>query len=130
MFEPIDEFVMNHGRSFEEKNFVSVDSADIDLDAIKKVEHDETEEKLDEDSEKALCEFLKETLPEIKEISTSSRLTISPAIIVNSDKMMTAQMKKMLKSAKFRKFQQLTNQIGLVHALSLSMDNLWCQEPG
>ena len=31
-------------------------------------------------------------------------------------------MKKMLKSAKFRKFQQLTNQIGLVHALS--MDNL------
>ena len=31
-------------------------------------------------------------------------------------------MKKMLKSAKFRKFQQLTNQIGLVHAWS--MDNL------
>ena len=98
LFEPIDEFVMNHGRSFEEKNFVSADSADIDLDAIKKVEQDESEEKLDEATEKSLCEFLKETLPEIKEISTSSRLTNSPAIIVNSDKMMTAQMKKMLKA--------------------------------
>ena len=89
---------MNHGRSFEEKNFVSADSADIDLDAIKKVEQDESEEKLDEATEKSLCEFLKENLPEIKEISTSSRLTNSPAIIVNSDKMMTAQMKKMLKA--------------------------------
>ena len=98
LFEPIDEFVMNHGRSFEEKNFVSADSADIDLDAIKEVEQDESEEKLDEASEKSLCEFLEKTLPEIKEISTSSRLTDSPAIIVNSDKMMTAQMKKMLKA--------------------------------
>jgi len=98
LFEPIDEFVMNHGRSFEEKNFVSADSADIDLDAIKEVEQDESDEKLDEASEKSLCEFLEETLPEIKEISTSSRLTDSPAIIVNSDKMMTAQMKKMLKA--------------------------------
>jgi molecular chaperone HtpG len=98
LFEPIDEFVMNHGRSFEEKNFVSADSADIDLDAIKEVEQDESEEKLDEASEKSLCEFLEKNLPEIKEISTSSRLTDSPAIIVNSDKMMTAQMKKMLKA--------------------------------
>ena len=113
LFEPIDEFVMNHGRSFEEKNFVSVDSADIDLDAIKKVEHDETEEKLDEDSEKALCEFLKETLPEIKEISTSSRLTNSPAIIVNSDKMMTAQMKKMLKA--MQKMNEMQNAETSIH---------------
>ena len=104
---------MNHGRSFEEKNFVSVDSADIDLDAIKKVEHDETEEKLDEDSEKALCEFLKETLPEIKEISTSSRLTNSPAIIVNSDKMMTAQMKKMLKA--MQKMDEMQNAETSIH---------------
>ena len=52
---------MNHGRSFEDKNFVSADSANIDLDAIKKVEQDEAEEKLDEATEKSLCEFLKET---------------------------------------------------------------------
>jgi molecular chaperone HtpG len=113
LFEPIDEFVMNHGRSFEEKNFVSADSADIDLDAIKKVEQDESEETLDKEAEKALCEFLKETLPELKEISTSSRLTNSPAIIVNGDKMMTAQMKKMLKA--MQKMDEMQNADTNIH---------------
>ena len=97
IYEAIDEFVMNHARSFEEKNLVSADSADIDLDAIEKVET-EADDTLDKASEKALCTFLKETLSEIKEVSSSSRLTNSPAIIVNADKMMTAQMKKMLKA--------------------------------
>ena len=113
LFEPIDEFVMNHARNFQEKNFVSVDSADIDLDAIKKVEHDESEEQLDEESEKSLCAFLKETLPEIKEISTSTRLTNSPAIIVNGDKMMTAQMKKMLKA--MQKLDEIQNAETNIH---------------
>ena len=97
IYEAIDEFVMNHARSFEEKNLVSADSADIDLDAIEKVET-KADDTLDETSEKALCAFLNETLSEIKEVSSSSRLTNSPAIIVNADKMMTAQMKKMLKA--------------------------------
>ena len=78
LFEPIDEFVMNHGRSFEEKNFVSADSADIDLDAIKKVEQDESEETLDKEAEKALCEFLKETLPELQNADTNIHLEINP----------------------------------------------------
>ena len=34
LYEPIDEFVMNHARTFEEKNFVSADNDEIDLDAI------------------------------------------------------------------------------------------------
>lgn len=97
IYEAIDEFVMNHARTFKEKNLVSSDSADIDLDAIEKIET-EAEGKLDDASEKALCAFLKDILPEIKEVSSSSRLTNSPAIIVNADKMMTAQMKKMLKA--------------------------------
>lgn len=96
-YEPIDEFVMNHARNFKENNFVSADSAEIDLDSISKAEEPEGEP-LDSESEKALCEYLKETLSDIKEVSTSTRLINSPAMIVNNDKMMTAQMKKMMKA--------------------------------
>ena len=92
-YEPIDEFVINHARSFKENNFVSADSAEIDLESISKADEPEGEA-LDPESEKALCEYLKETLSDIKEVSTSTRLINSPAMIVNSDKMMTAQMKK------------------------------------
>jgi TNF receptor-associated protein 1 len=96
-YEPIDEFVINHARSFKENNFVSADSAEIDLESISKADEPEGEA-LDPESEKALCEYLKETLSDIKEVSTSTRLINSPAMIVNSDKMMTAQMKKMMKA--------------------------------
>ena len=40
----------------------------------------------------------KETLEGVDKVSASSRLISSPAMIVNSDKMMTAQMKKMMKA--------------------------------
>lgn len=96
-YEPIDEFVINHARNFKENNFVSADSAEIDLESISKADEPEGEA-LDSESEKALCEYLKETLSDIKEVSTSTRLINSPAMIVNSDKMMTAQMKKMMKA--------------------------------
>ena len=96
-YEPIDEFVINHARSFKENNFVSADSAEIDLESISKADEPKGEA-LDPESEKALCEYLKETLSDIKEVSTSTRLINSPAMIVNSDKMMTAQMKKMMKA--------------------------------
>lgn len=96
-YEPIDEFVINHARSFKENNFVSADSAEIDLESISKADEPEGEA-LDPESEKALCEYLKETLSDIKEVSTSTRLINSPAMIVNSDTMMTAQMKKMMKA--------------------------------
>ena len=98
-FEPIDEFVMNHAQSFNEKSLTSVDSADLDLDAIAPESDNDTQaEALDPESEKSLCEFLKKTLSDIKEVSASARLINSPAMIVNSDKMMTAQMKKMMKA--------------------------------
>ena len=96
-YEPIDEFVINHARSFKEKDFTSADSAEIDLDTIAKME-EVSEEKLDSESELALCDYLKETLTGIEKVSASTRLINSPAMIVNSDKMMTAQMKKMMKA--------------------------------
>lgn len=100
LFEPIDEFVMNHARVFEEKNFVSADSDGIDLDAIApETDTAEKEAPLDKEASDALCSFIKEKLGnEVSEVSASERLVGSPAMIVNADKAMTAQMRKMMKA--------------------------------
>ncbi|MFU8848080.1 MAG: molecular chaperone HtpG [Opitutales bacterium] len=99
LFEPIDEFVMNHARAFEEKSFVSADSDEIDLDAIAPETESDKPEALAKDDADALCNFIKEKLgSEVSEVSTSERLVGSPAMIVNADKMMTAQMRKMMKA--------------------------------
>ncbi len=99
MYEPVDEFVTNHARAFDEKNFVSADNDDIDLDAISPDTETDKPEALDTASSDALCAFVKEKLgEEVSEVTTSDRLVGSPAMIVNADKMMTAQMRKMMKA--------------------------------
>jgi len=99
LYEPIDEFVMNHARAFEEKNFVSADSDDIDLDAVSPETDTEKAEALAKEDAEALCAFLKEKLDkQVSEVTASERLVGSPAMIVNADKMMTAQMRKMMKA--------------------------------
>ena len=100
LYEPVDEFVMTHARAFEEKNFVSADSDDIDLNAIVPTEDSEVEaESLEQGTIDALCEFIKNKLDKrVSEVSASDRLVDSPAMIVNSDKMMTAQMRNIMKA--------------------------------
>ena len=99
MLEPVDEFVTNHARSYEEKNFVSADTDDIDLDAIASETEVNKIEALESEKSDALCTFIKESLGErVGEVTVSDRLVGSPAMIVNSDKMMTAQMRKMMKA--------------------------------
>jgi molecular chaperone HtpG len=99
LYEPIDEFVMNHARAFEEKNFVSADSDDIDLDSVAPDMDTDKADSLEASDAEALCVFIKEKLgDEVSEVSASERLVGSPAMIVNADKMMTAQMRKMMKA--------------------------------
>lgn len=99
LYEPIDEFVMSHARAFEEKNFISADSDDIDLDAIAPDTDADKEEALATDATEGLCAFIKEKLgDEVSEVTASDRLVDSPAMIINGDKMMTAQMRKMMKA--------------------------------
>ena len=99
MFEPVDEFVMNHARSFEEKSFVSADSDEIDLDAIAPETDTDKEAALDSAASDSLCTFIKEKLgDQVSEVTASERLVSSPAMIVSGDKMMTAQMRKMMKA--------------------------------
>jgi TNF receptor-associated protein 1 len=91
--------VMNHARVFEEKNFVSADNEEIDLDAIAPETETDKEEALEASESEALCAFIKEKLgDEVSEVSASERLVGSPAMIVNADKQMTAQMRKMMKA--------------------------------
>ena len=99
LYEPIDEFVMNHARAFEEKHFVSADSDEIDLDAIAPETDADKGEALAKEDAEGLCTFIKEKLGDaVSEVTTSERLVGSPAMIVNADKMMTAQMRKMMKA--------------------------------
>lgn len=99
LYKPIDEFVMNHARAFEGKNFMSADSDNIDFDSIAEKIDDNSEAALDSESITRLCAFMKETLEkQVSEVSSSDRLVGSPAMIVNSDHMMTPQMRKMMKA--------------------------------
>lgn len=99
MFEAVDEFVMNHARAFEEKSFISADSDEIDLDAIAEDTETDKPEALEKEASEALCTFIKETLDkDVSEVVSSERLVNSPAMVVNADKMMTPQMRKMMKA--------------------------------
>lgn len=95
LFLPIDEFVMSHIREFEEKSLVSADQDDIELENITPEDAGEALEK--EEAEK-LCIWLKETLGDRAEsVKVSERLVNSPAMASNSDKFMTASMRRMMK---------------------------------
>ena len=130
MFEPVDEFVMNHARAFEDKNFVSADSDGIDLDAISPDTETDKPEALDKDSSDTLCAFVKEKLgDQVSEVTTSERLVGSPAMIVNADKAMTAQMRKMMKSMQQQSGMPSTEppvklQINPRHPLVKNLSNL------
>jgi len=75
------------------------DSDEIDLDAIAPETDADKGEALAKEDAEGLCTFIKEKLGDaVSEVTTSERLVGSPAMIVNADKMMTAQMRKMMKA--------------------------------
>ena len=86
-----DEYVLEQLREFDGKKLVSAEKADVKLDK------DATG--LDADTAKSLAEFVKATLGErVGEVRTSKRLASSPAIAVNGDSEMTANMRRMMKA--------------------------------
>lgn len=94
LYEPIDEFVMSHLHEFDGKKLVSADSADLDL----TTEAGEGEA-LDADAMGALAGWLKETLGDkVTAVAGSKRLVDSPAAALNSDKMMTPSMRRMMRA--------------------------------
>ncbi len=90
LFDPWDEFVMDHLREFEGKKLVPAEKAEIAVEA--------GENKLDDTAARLLCNFIKESLGDkVGEVRVSKRLVDSPAAVVESEGM-TSSMRRILKN--------------------------------
>ncbi len=96
LYDPWDEFVMEHLHTFEGKSLKSAEKAELNLaDPAKK------EGALSDDAAKSLAQWIKESLGEqVSEVRVSQRLVDSPAAIVDADKFMTSTMRRMMRAMK------------------------------
>jgi len=95
LYDPWDEFVMEHLREFDGKQLKLAEKADLNLNEAKK------DGALSEDAAKSLSAWLKESLGDrVGEVRVSQRLVESPAVVVDSDKFMTASMRRIMKAMK------------------------------
>lgn len=105
--EPIDDFVLSHLAEYEGKKFVSADRADLSLDDNSDAQEKEKEEQgqaLDEKRSEKLISWLKKTLNDkVADVSKSSRLVDSPAMIVNPDSFMTSSMERVMAAGRMEK---------------------------
>jgi molecular chaperone HtpG len=94
LYDAWDEFVIEHLNSFDGKTLRLAEKADLNLSAKK-------DGALSEDAAKELAKWLKETLGDkVNEVRVSQRLVESPAVVVDSDKFMTASMRRIMKAMK------------------------------
>jgi len=94
LFDPRDEFVMDQLREFDGKKIVSAEKADLAIDRSS----EEQPSALSDDEARLVANFMKETLGDkIDEVRASKRLVGSPAVIIDSDKHLTASMRRMIK---------------------------------
>jgi len=91
LYDPRDEFVMDHLREFDGKPVKPAEKADLAL------EQESTA--LTADEARTLAEFVKQSLGErVNEVRVSKRLVGSPAVAVESDRFMTSSMRRILKA--------------------------------
>jgi len=94
LFDPWDEFVMDHLYAFQEKPLRAAEKSDLGL-----PDADKQAAALSDDEAKDLVKWLKETLGDrIKEARVSQRLVDSPAAVVDTDQFMTSSMRRILKA--------------------------------
>ena len=94
LYDPWDEFVMEHLREFAGKPLKLAEKVELKLGA-------KPDGALAEDAAKSLAQWLKETLGDkVGEVRVSQRLVASPAVVVDADKFMTASMRRMMKAMK------------------------------
>jgi TNF receptor-associated protein 1 len=95
LYDPWDEFVMEHLADFDGKPLRAAEKAELKLEDTKS----DAAEQLNDEQAADLAKWLKETLGErVGEVRPSKRLVDSPAVVVDSDKHMTASMRRILKS--------------------------------
>ncbi len=94
LYDPWDEFVMEHLHEFDKKPLRPAEKADATLDQI-----DAKAGELSQDESQSLVKWLKETLGDrVAAVRVSKRLVESPAVIVDADQFMTGSMRRILKS--------------------------------
>ena len=102
--DPVDEFVLNHLGKFEEKDLVSIDSAEVKLPGADEKNGDEeesSEEKKDETAAPAgfnrVVALVKEALgDQVEDVRKSDRLTSSACCLVNPEGTPSAKLQKVL----------------------------------
>jgi molecular chaperone HtpG len=96
LYDPWDEFVMEHLHTFEGKPLRAAEKADLSLETPTAAEAGLTEEEAG-----ALAQWLKEKLGgRVNEVRASKRLVDSPAVILEADKMLTSSMRRLLRATK------------------------------
>ena len=94
LYDPWDEFVIDHLREFDGKDLRHAEKADLNIDEATKKEG-----ALDDTQAAALAKWLKDSLGDkVGEVRVSKRLVNSPAVVVDADEHMTAQMRRMMKA--------------------------------
>ncbi len=94
LFDPWDEFVIDHLQNFDGKPLKLAEKAEIDLG-----ETTRKEEALPEEAAKSLAQWFKETLGDsVGEVRVSHRLVDSPAVLVDPDRAMTSSMRRIMKA--------------------------------
>lgn len=95
LYDAWDEFVVDHLHSFDGKPLKLAEKAELNLSEPKK------EGALSEEAAKSLVDWLKATLGEkVGAVRASQRLVESPAVVVDADKFMTANMRRLMKAMK------------------------------
>ena len=100
MTEPIDEYVMQQVKDYEDKKFVCVTKEGL------KFEETEEEKKAKEEEKQSfekLCKQMKETLGDkVEKVVLTERLATSPCILVTSEHGWSANMEQMMKMQALR----------------------------
>ncbi|MGB7747773.1 MAG: molecular chaperone HtpG [Verrucomicrobiia bacterium] len=95
LHDPWDEFVVEHLNTFDGRPLKLAEKAELNLSETKK------DGALSEDAAKSLSQWLKETLGDkVGEVRVSHRLVDSPAVVVDPDKFVTANMRRIMKAMK------------------------------
>ena len=96
VFEEADEIILKDLGKFEEKDLLAGDSDQVALD---KLDDGSEGEALPENETEALCKWITEKLDKrVSDVEASDRLLGSPACILNADKSMTANMRRIMQA--------------------------------
>jgi len=101
--QPVDDFVLNAIREYEGKKIVSADQSDLELpDAPESDEQesdDQPQETMTPETVESLAGWMKKILGDrVETVKPSKRLVDSPAVIVNTDAMMTSSMQRVMQA--------------------------------